>query len=348
MDIRIEPHRSSDVPELSRFLTEGFGAPADARFARPEILRWKYLDKPASIDSPRGYTARADGKIVGHVGFRLGSFVVPKPGSDQDVQEISTLHIIDWLALPEHRGLGARLMMRAHRHADTQFGLGTTAAARAVGEAFDYQLIHEIPIYRRTFKPMYRLREGDAPFWKRSARAARDAARNLIAPAPLRIEIESRRVDRFGEEIVDLWNRPTSRFIRMSRSADMLNYLLRFPEGSITGRLFVAAGEPAGCGIVSVVPRGNVLVGKIVECRPRGDSIEETRRAIVALTAILRDKGADFAECWASDPELAAALEQAGYFRSGFASFHVRDRKKLIPRDIPFYMTPLEADYAYT
>lgn len=348
MDIRIEPHRSSDVPELSRFLTEGFGAPSDARFARPEILRWKYLDKPASVDSPRGYVARAGGKIVGHVGFRTGSFVVPKPGDDQGFHEVSTLHIIDWLALPEHRGLGARLMMRAHRHADTQFGLGTTAAARKVGEAFDYQLIHEIPLYRRPFNPMYRLRERDAPFWKRSARAARDAARLIARPAPREIDLESRRVERFGEEIVEFWNRRSRRVIRMSRSADMLNYLLRFPEGSITGRLFVAHGEPAGCGIVGVVPRGHVLAGKIVECRDLGDSIDETRRAIVALTATLKAKGADFAECWASDPDLAIALEQAGYYRAGFASFHLRDRKKLIPRDIPFYMTPLEADYAYT
>lgn len=59
MPPEIHPLQPQDLDELSRFLTAGFYAPADADFAAPEVLRWKFLEPRGEDDiAPRSYVVR--------------------------------------------------------------------------------------------------------------------------------------------------------------------------------------------------------------------------------------------------------------------------------------------------
>src|SRR4051812_27500236 len=114
----IEPLRPDDLPELSRFLVEGFRAPADADFAALDVLRWKYIEPRETGDAPRSFVARDEGgRIVGHVGIVPGRF----EGEALAAGPVSTLHMIDWLGAREHRSVGTALMRRAHRGAATPY-----------------------------------------------------------------------------------------------------------------------------------------------------------------------------------------------------------------------------------
>ena len=41
-----------EIPEVSRFLVEGFKAPPDATFAAPDVLHWKYFDPRGGPEVP--------------------------------------------------------------------------------------------------------------------------------------------------------------------------------------------------------------------------------------------------------------------------------------------------------
>src|SRR5690349_5531543 len=108
----IRPLTPDDLPGLSRFLADGFGAPAGADFAAPDVLRWKYFDPRGDDagDAPRSYLAVAAGadRIVGHAGVFPGRF----RGGTLPAEGVSTLHLGDWLTSEEGRGAGATLLRR--------------------------------------------------------------------------------------------------------------------------------------------------------------------------------------------------------------------------------------------
>src|SRR5690348_7672191 len=99
MPPEIRPLEPNDLPELGRFLVEGFGAPPEAPFAAPDVLRWKYLEPIAGLAEARSFVACAGGRIVGHVGVCPTVFV----GAALPPEGVSTLHMIDWLGAREHR-----------------------------------------------------------------------------------------------------------------------------------------------------------------------------------------------------------------------------------------------------
>src|SRR4051812_5764290 len=111
MTPEIRPLRPDDLPELSRFLTDGFHAPGDAEFAAVDVLGWKYLDPIGGGDAPRSFVASAGGEIVGHVGVCRTVF----EGLGLPPGGVTTLHMIDWLGSRAHRSVGSALMQHAHR-----------------------------------------------------------------------------------------------------------------------------------------------------------------------------------------------------------------------------------------
>src|SRR4051794_31773157 len=111
----IRPLRPDDLPELSRFLLDGFHAPSDADFAAPDVLGWKYLDPIGGVDAPRSFVASEGGRIVGHVGICPTVF----EGMGLPSGGITTLHMVDWLGSRAHRAVGSALMRHAHQEART-------------------------------------------------------------------------------------------------------------------------------------------------------------------------------------------------------------------------------------
>ena len=128
--MQITPLRRADIPELSQFLTSGFGVPASSSLFSHEVLLWKYFDGPGgpSGDLVHSLVARSAGKIVGHVGICPRQFIVSGDGA----APVSTMHAIDWLGSREHAGLGALFDSAPFATCKTQYAIDGSAQAQAL------------------------------------------------------------------------------------------------------------------------------------------------------------------------------------------------------------------------
>ena len=79
-----------------------------------------------------------------------------------------------------------------------------------------------------------------------------------------------------------------------------------------------------------------------------GPDVDLWHAAFVGLTGELKRQGADLVQAYASTPWAVEGLLRSGYISRYSVKFHIRDRQALIPRDVPFHLTPLEGDYGYT
>jgi hypothetical protein len=374
MACAIQPLAAEDIPELSQFLTAGFHTPADAEYAAPDVLCWKYLqhpmrrhddiptapsteqtvtrvehDNPAT--APRSFIARDEaGRIIGHLGLCRTAF------EGQSITtgggQVPTIHIIDWLGSSDHRSVGISLMRKAHEGVATQFGLGVSQAALVVGERAGYELRSLVPVYTRVLKAGYWRRLGGLRPLTRTLMFARHAAVHWIRPPTLpRATILLKRISAFGPEISPIITHAKAHTILTRRDPDRLNAILGFPRQAMTGwHLLDHRGRLRGVAMLNLIPKdhGRTHTGKIVDCLLDDVDVGLWQGAMLALTVELAHQGADVAQAYGSTPWAATALNQTGY-RSRFAvKFHIRDRYSLIPRDVMFHLTPLEGDYAYT
>ena len=93
------------------------------------------------------------------------------------------MHIIDWLGSAEVRSVGINLMRLSHKEVATQFGLGVSSSALAVGERAGYELRSFVPVYNRVLRLGYRLRKADRSLPKRAFGLARDLVGGLTRVA---------------------------------------------------------------------------------------------------------------------------------------------------------------------
>jgi hypothetical protein len=345
----IRPLTRADLPELSRFLTNGFQAPADAVFAAVDVLGWKYLDPRGDEagDAPRGLLARnaESGVLLGHVG------VCPSRwhGGGLPAEGVSTLHMMDWLASEAGAGVGATLMRRAHQSTETQFGLGGSAAGRGVIDRGGYGLIQHVPVFTRVLRPLYRLHDPSVGGTGRLLRAAKDLAGRIRHPARrARTRVELSPVDAFGDEIRPLLASHEALAIFSTREPALLNHMLRFPRGGLTGWRLTARGRLFGFALLAVVPQpGGARVGRLAEWLIAEPDESLRHASALALSAELQRQEADIAQAFASTPWARRALVDSGYVETHRLEFRVRDRSKRLPTGLPFHLTHLEADYAY-
>jgi len=340
MPYDIRPLAPDDIPELSRYLTEGFRAAPDAPFAAPDVLRWKFFDPRGSSDAPRSWVARDDeGRLIGHLGLCPSAFL----GDGVPGGEVATLHMIDWLSTRPGSGVGARLMLRAHQGVPTAYGFGGSAAGRAVIGGGGYKLVGMVPVYQRV------LRLG--PSWRagRLAHWGRDLLRALRhRPLTPRTPVELRAVASFGAEIDPVLAAYQRVAVVTDRRPALLNHMLRYPRGGITGWLLTQGGRVRGVGLLSLVEQEGTRVGKVVDCVLDDPDPDLGHAAHFALTDELARQGADRATAFASTEWATRALRACGFVTRHSLEFRLRDKGGLIPEGAVFHLTPLEADYAYT
>lgn len=341
MPREIQPLQPDETDELSRFLTTGFGTPADAPFALPEVLRWKYFDPFAADFGPRSFVVRESGAIVGHLGLCPSKFIT-------GLSSVPTLHMIDWLGSRGNPGVGASLLRMAQRLTPTQYGFGGSVAGRRVLDAARYHLQGLVPVFQRVLKPGYRLRTSESPSPRTLAASARDAARlALQSPQTPPQCVTLLPVSSFGDEIALLTSAYAQHAVFTSRDPDLLNHLLRHPDRTFQGSLLVVDGAVRGFALLNVVVQGRARIGRIVDCILDNASPTQWHGAIHALTAQLQALGADVAFGCGGPPWVSEAY-RANQFRDSFPlEFRHRDRDGLIPRDQPFHLTFVEADYSY-
>jgi hypothetical protein len=338
----ISPLQPEEVEELSRFLVEGFGLPANISCLSAEALRWKYLD-PAVGPGPTSLIARMDGKIVGHAGFCPRTFVLR---ADQ-CREVATTHPIDWLASPEHPSVGLLLLLRGFGAAPTQYCIGGNPVAQKMFQALGFECRVRIPIYHKILRPLHRrLASGQGGF-RRYLGAVRDLAAGVRRPPVPRRAVELSRVSAFGPAAAEVLARGPLPLLFSTRTPALLGHYLGHPDGGMSGWTVHQGGRMAGLALLSVVREGRLRCGRLVECWLDGTDPALWQSAVAALTAALREQAADEVTCFAATAWMEQALQENGYRCSGSTSFLVRDRGRLLPADVPWHITQLEADHAY-
>jgi hypothetical protein len=373
----IRPLSAEDLPELSRFLAAGFQTRPDADFCDPAVLRWKYLEpkgfgsgahqgddrtngvsprEQPSSSSPAGraplsfVALNEANQIVGHLGlcrthFRGKGIAAPSG-------RVGTMHIIDWLGSPERRAIGISLMRLSHEGVETQFGLGVSPSALAVGERAGYQLRGLVPVYNRVLRAGYWLRKGGLGPLERFLRLAREAAGRLVRrPRRSRVVLVLERVSAFGPEVCEVVAKAERYAILTERDPARLNAFLRFPRQDFSGwHLRDETGRIRGFALLNLVPHdeGRTRTGKIVDCLLDEIDVPLWHAAIAALARVLAREGADVAQCYASTPWMSGALSACGFVSRFGAKFHIRDLQGLIPPEATFHLTTLEGDYAYS
>ena len=132
------------------------------------------------------------------------------------------------------------------------------------------------------------------------------------------------------------------------RTAQLLNYYLRYPAGAMSGWLVQEGSRAIGLAQLNVVEAGDHRRGRIVECYLASPDDDLWHAAVRALKHELKDQGADVASCYASTTWLDQACRRAGFLpMSERQQFFLRDEGGELPRDLPYHFTFLEADHAY-
>jgi len=341
---RITPLRRDDIPELSQFLTSGFGDPVASSQFSHEVLLWKYFDGPSgpSGDSVCSLIARSAGRIVGHVGMCPRQFVVPGAGATP----VSTIHAIDWLGSAAHPGSGALLMLQAFATSKTQYAIGGAAQAQALFPRLGFEQKPKLTIFRKVLAPFHRLRVTGQGLFRKWGGTVKDMAsvwRARTPPVPQTVEL--RPATTFTEDIDCLFRLSSPRVVTCRRDHLLLNYFLRYPLGGFSGWTIHTSQGMVGFAVLKVTQHGRIRLGKIVDCWLHTEEPSSWRAAVAALIDRLRALSADDVTCYATTPSLHAALLWNGFTKSE-KNVCVRDKDQLLPRDLPFGFSMLDGDGA--
>lgn len=341
---RISPLRRADIPELSQFLSSGFGAAANSTFCSPEVLTWKYFDGPGgpSDDSACSLVARSAGRIVGHIGLCFRQLIVSGNGA----AAVPTMHAIDWLSSAAHPGLGAFLMLEAFAASKTQFAVGGTAQAQALFPRLGFEAKPKVALFRKVLAPLHRLHRTDLGLFRKWAGTALDVVASRARTRPLRHTVELRSVPTFTEEIDCLLQRSSLRIVTCQRDHLLLNYLLRYPLSGFSGWTIHTSQRMIGFAVLKITPSGRTQRGRIVDCWIDTEDASCWRAAVAALVESLRGLSAGDVTCFATTPVLHAALLDNGFAKSREEVVYVRDKQQLLRRDLPFALSEFDADGA--
>lgn len=333
-----------DITSLSQFLVTGFGVPADAEFAAPDVLRWKYFDHKYTGDCPVGVVATDGHRIIGFVGVDSTWFMF-----DDLHKQVTAGHGIDWLASKANVAVGLLVFDRGNACTDVQFVIGGSATAVAMRRKLGWQFPLEVAVLGKVLRPMHRLRKGRIdPLWKAALKVGRDYARRLHYPTrEPSFHLQLRQITSFGNEIVQITQACRMKEIHTIRSVERLNHYLRYPKSNVTGWLLEEGDRIRGFALLNVSLRDGVFVGRIVDCFMDDPHPDLWHSALYSMTGQLNAQGADISLCYGSTEWMNRALALNGYSLQKLSPLAIRDTGNLLPRDASFYLTQLEADHGY-
>ena len=161
---------------------------------------------------------------------------------------------------------------------------------------------------------------------------------------PQTIELRSAPV--FTEEIDGLLRQTSLRIVTCQRKHQLLNYFLRYPQSGFSGWTMHTSGRMIGYAVLKVTQHGRIRLGKIVDCWLDTEDPSSWQAAVVALIERLRVLSADSVTCYATTPSLRAALLWTGFAKSGETNVYGRDKQQLLPPELPYGVSMLDADHA--
>ena len=346
MDLDVRPIEESEIQSVCELLSTKFGTTSNTQRVKADVLQWKCFDQLGAVAIPRGFVATQDGQIVAYVGLCPVQFV-----GGGLTQEISVGHGIDWYSSQEVVSAGFLVGKTSDESTDVSIAIGGTDLAVKIRKKLKkiWRFLPPVANFHRSLRPTYHMRPPRlAPAWKCLAKALRDYGRNIYfrrqRPS---VSMQLQQVDSFGEEVFRIVLSCQMPEIHINRTPDLLNHFLRYPRKNITGWHIMHNGVVRGFALLSIVQKGHVQTGKIVDCCL--DSLDQSlwQAALYVLTEQLHQLSADIAICHGTIPLVERALRANGFICNEILPFAIRDPHKLIPENASFYLTHLIADHAY-
>jgi hypothetical protein len=257
------------------------------------------------------------------------------------------MHAIDWRGSEAHPGLGAFLMLRACASSKTQYAVDGSAQAQAVFPRLGFEQKPKLAIFRKVLAPFHRLRTTGPGLFRKWAGTAKDVVAVWRARTPTVPQtVELRSTPTFTDAI-DCFQRQSSlRVVTCQRDHLLLNYFLRCPLSGFSGWTVHTSQRMIGFAVLTITPHGRIRLGKIVDCWLDTEDPSCWGAAVAALSDRLRALSADDVTCYATTPSLHAALLRNGFAKSWERNVYFRDKQHLLPRDLPFGFSMLDADRA--
>lgn len=335
MTLEFQTTSPDDVADVASALITGFKAEADASFADPRLLRWKYFEPGPQWESSRGYVLRKNELIKAHCG-------VWPMNLRFSGQRVTCLSFVDWVSDRDIPGAGVLLKKKLMRLAEAGIVVGGSADTRAVVPRIGFSERGQVDTFVRVVRPwkQHQTRPPEA-LLKGTARLLRNAAWSLSAQIPIPDGWRAVAVDSFGDWVNE--SRETS-FPTPERSAEYLNYWLRVPAAKMSGFSILHGERTLGYFLLSRVAGQT----RIADIRLWSDDVSHWS---VAYGLATRAAGDDPDTCEilgiASTPFAREALMASGFRERGTDPLYVYDPKgKLLHAD-PMFLNLIDGDGAY-
>lgn len=340
MSTVFETTTREQLPEVRRFLLEGFGRTPASLFERPGYLEWKYYEERPDWRGARSFVLRQNGTIIAHCSICPIALVTPSG-------RLTAQHSIDWTSTVPAGGV--MIWRSMYAQSDVFFGMnGSPATQRVLAGLKNFRKIGQQDYCLRVVRPLLfswgRARTGG---WREFLRAGRNLGRLFESWAPVPAGWQLTPVDKFGAEVDQLAQAASFQtFIAPERSAALLNYLLRCPIGQMRGWLLRdGAGKVLGWALVNLLG-AEARIGDLWLNSEAPDDWAALV-ALVARTVAREAPGIGAVAMTAVAPFLkeAAARNNLRVVSSGPVSLH--DPRQLLASGLPVNVQAVDGDQAY-
>src|ERR1700722_2995523 len=225
--VSIQPLSERQLPQVSRFLTNAFGAGMLPAFVDPAFLEWKFFEPYPGWDAHRGYLIQQDDEIVAHACLWPSVFHCSSG-------EFQSSHILDWAASPSAAGCGITIYQHLLGLTEAAFVVGGSDQAKRLLPRLGFRAQGVQRFYAKVVRPWNQFRSRSISF---SLREAARLARNTLWSLGASSTPEGWQAQPTGEagealdRLTSSW-KPES-YCAGKRSAAWLKHILRCPIGKI-------------------------------------------------------------------------------------------------------------------
>jgi hypothetical protein len=327
----------ADLPNISRFLLKTYPAEASGAFAAADVLRWKYFEPRLNWTASRSYLLEKQGNIVAHGGLWPTQFRLPGG------QSVSSVTILDWAGDPSVPAVGAMLMRKLMKMAETSYVIGGAPAARTILPKIGFRVLGEARTYARWIRPWKEFRTRPASL-RSAMRLMHGVARVPFTPAPFSGSLESSPVQEFGPEVQPIICRQGAFSTSCRRTVEDLNHALRCPLIKMKGFLLTKNAGVHGYFVLALAG----WEARLIDIQLDSEDPHDWKLAYAAaVKAVLGEPEICRLRALSALPLLNQALSQNGFWIQYREPIMMHDPKHLLAQAFPINFQLFEGDAGF-
>jgi hypothetical protein len=334
MPLDLQPSSVSQLEDIAGLLCEAFAAPRDARFADPDLLKWKYFDSAAVWERPCSYVLRESEALAAHCALAPIKLLVPgRPA-------ISGVCFMDWVSSRQMPYAGLVLKKRLLSSADIAIVTGGTAATRALIPKLGFAIHASVETFARVVRPWRQWRtRPHTSTWKDAARLARNVVWSRAPLGRVSRDWQALPVERFTEA-----TNMDSGLTLPEHGADLLNYWLRCPSAEVSGYEIRISGARSGHFLISRIG-GQARIADL-RLTSMGPLEWEMAYRLAARTAAEHPATCEVVAL-ASTPLASDALVACGFRSRGTTPLSIYDPAQRLSGAPPLHWSYIDNDAGY-